>query len=255
MPLASAACRGGCVSSVRLKARQRDTASCTTTDPDTYGMMPNINADTALRLPPRVSSAAPTAPASRMTRTAEGTTPGRVTSVPIRKMAATRTRTQIESDRVDNQPAAALRQMAPDPPCRTSSTTSSAIVSAIPIRFSSRICLPSAAAPRRGTQRAALVDAAVLHHHLDARQRGDVEQRVAVDDDHVGELAGLDRPELAALADDLRVDAGRGRDGPARPHAHVDVHLDLAPQCLAVEVHRRARVGAHSHHRARLDEL
>src|SRR4051794_23112545 len=37
----------------------------------------------------------------------------------------------------------------------------------------------------------ALEDRAVLHHELNVRQRGDVEQRVAVDDDDVGDLARL----------------------------------------------------------------
>src|SRR5258705_8095235 len=89
----------------------------------------------------------------------------------------------------------------------------------------SRIGLSAAAAPRRWTRRSTFMDGAVLHDDLDARQRGDVEQRVAVDDDDVRELAGLDRAELAPFADDLRVDARRGGDRTAPRHAHLDVHL------------------------------
>src|SRR5436305_6001224 len=81
------------------------------------------------------------------------------------------------------------------------------------------------------------VDNAVLDDDLDVREGDDVEERIAIDDDDVGGLTGLDAAEIAP-ADDLRVDAcGRG-DRAHRGHPHVDVNLDLAPQRLAVEVHR-----------------
>src|SRR5437867_11192393 len=55
----------------------------------------------------------------------------------------------------------------------------------------------AAAAPRRSAGRPAFVDDAVLHHDLDVRERGNVEEWIPVDDDDVGELACLDRAELA----------------------------------------------------------
>src|SRR3954454_10454361 len=53
---------------------------------------------------------------------------------------------------------------------------------------------------------------AVLHDVDDVRQRDDVEERIAVDNDDVGELAGFDRADLPRLAVDARVDPGQRGD-------------------------------------------
>jgi hypothetical protein len=71
----------------------------------------------------------------------------------------------------------------------------------------------------------ALIDDAVLHGDFDLSERDDVEERIAVDDDDVGDLPGLDGAELTALADDLSVDAGRRRNGSHRRHAHATCTL------------------------------
>src|SRR4051812_5081933 len=62
-------------------------------------------------------------------------------------------------------------------------------------------------------------------------------------------------PSSRPFPDDFRVAARRRGDRAHRGHAHVDVDLDFAPQRLAVEIHRRARVGAHPDDRTGLDEL
>jgi hypothetical protein len=62
-----------------------------------------------------------------------------------------------------------------------------------------------------------LVDHLILHDDLDVRQRDDIEQRVAVDDDDVGNLPGLDGTELAPFADDLALTRG------AAPMAQIGV--------------------------------
>ena len=87
------------------------------------------------------------------------------------------------------------------------------------------------------------------------RQRDDVEQRIPIDDDDVGELARLDRSAIRQAEYAARVDARGGHDRPLRRHPHIDVCLDLTPQRLGVEVHRRPGIGAHAHDCARLDEL
>ena len=51
------------------------------------------------------------------------------------------------------------------------------------------------------------------------------------------------------------VDPSGGRDGALRRHADVHVGLDLSPQRLGVEVHRRARVGSHAHRAPDVDPL
>src|SRR5439155_14894767 len=59
---------------------------------------------------------------------------------------------------------------------------------------------------------ASLIDDSVLHYDLDVRQRDDIKQWIAVDDDDVGELAGLDGAAIRQAEDAPRVDARRGHD-------------------------------------------
>ncbi len=61
-------------------------------------------------------------------------------------------------------------------------------------------------APRRWIEHSSRLDDAALHHRQESRpilQDADVAQHVAVDDQHVGQLAGLQRAELVAAAHDL----------------------------------------------------
>ncbi len=114
---------------------------------------------------------------------------------------------------------------------------------------------PAAARHALSARPRALEHRAALHHRFDVGQGGDVEERVAVEHDDVGQLAGLHGAQVALLAEDVRANAGQGRDHLDGRHPQVDVHLGLAPQRFGVEVHRRARVGAHAEHGARAGEL
>src|SRR5262245_14496044 len=89
-----------------------------------------------------------------------------------------------------------------------------------------------------GGSLAAFIDDAVFDHDLDAGERRDVEERIPAHDDAVGELPGLDRAEVLALAEDVVVDPRGGLDRAKRRHARVDVRLDLAPERFGMKVHR-----------------
>ena len=77
-------------------------------------------------------------------------------------------------------------------------------------------------------------------------------ERVAVDDDEVGELAGLDRAEIGAEAHRLGRHRRRRADRLGRRQAAAHVVLQLHQQRQAVRVDRR--VGAGNHPAAALDD-
>ena len=75
------------------------------------------------------------------------------------------------------------------------------------------------------------VDAAFLHHHQDiflVLEHADVFQRIALDRDDVGELAGFDRAQIAVQFDRARRVARGGQDRFHVGHAEFGVNLHLA---------------------------
>src|SRR5690348_2750333 len=77
-----------------------------------------------------------------------------------------------------------------------------------------------------------LVEAAILHDVVQlvvVLQDGDVVQGVAVDEDQVGEVAGLDLTELVGAEHDLPAEGGGGQDGFHRGEAEpLDEVLQVA---------------------------
>src|SRR5216684_1208739 len=89
---------------------------------------------------------------------------------------------------------------------------------------------------------AVLHDAPVLQDQDDpglVEEEADVARRIAVDDEHVGRLARLDRPPLVAPADRLRRQSRRGADDVERRDPEV---LECLHLCDDIE--RREDVGA-----------
>ena len=75
--------------------------------------------------------------------------------------------------------------------------------------------------------RIVLYNFAALHYELHLFQRGDIFQRVAIDGDEVGLLAGFERADLGGPSQQVgRVDGG-GLDGLQRRHAEADVDSEL----------------------------
>ena len=90
------------------------------------------------------------------------------------------------------------------------------------------------------------VEAAVLHHVDDAVGLADVDGRVAVDDDQVGQLADLQRADVLVHAEVVRaVDRGVA-DRLQRRHAALDLHPHVPVRAQALALAVRAQVLAHA---------
>ena len=69
---------------------------------------------------------------------------------------------------------------------------------------------------------------AALHDESHVVQRRDVARRIAIDRDHVGQQAALDRTDARVHVEDARGDRGRALQRVHGRHAVVHQHLDLA---------------------------
>ena len=100
------------------------------------------------------------------------------------------------------------------------------------------------------------IDLALLHHQLDPLallQYPDIGERIAIDRDDVGKLAGLQRAEILVQLERFRGVARGGEDRVHRLHAEPAIGLQL--EGVAAHAGLKAHVGAHRDIDARLVEL
>src|SRR5690606_1479475 len=81
---------------------------------------------------------------------------------------------------------------------------------------------------------------APFDHRRDVEGIGYIAQRIAFDDDEVGELAGLERPELTLDAERERISGGRDTQDLVRRYARTDEqgHVEMDAEAI-----RNARRG------------
>ena len=108
--------------------------------------------------------------------------------------------------------------------------------------------------PSRGTRPAEL--AAALHRQDDRAEVSNVVERVPCEDDHVGKLAGFDRPHVFVLTHRLGASEGRGLEhGHRRQACSITEQLQLLEQRRIGIGERRVAVGAGRDQHARAMRL